>query len=91
MRRPAHPADVCLSEPRAILDDPREFGFVLGRTELEHHYLGASVVLAGSASAAGSGSGRQGSHRAGYPGRGGGLWLRMILPAGLVTWLVPSG
>jgi hypothetical protein len=21
----------------------------------------------------------------------GGLWLRMILPAGLVTWLVPSG
>ena len=28
---------------------------------------------------------------AGYPGRGGGLWLRMILPAGLVTRLVPSG
>jgi hypothetical protein len=28
---------------------------------------------------------------AGYPGRGGGLWLRMVLPVGLVTWLVPSG
>jgi hypothetical protein len=26
-----------------------------------------------------------------YPGRAGGLWLRMIFPAGLVTWLVPSG
>ncbi len=31
------------------------------------------------------------SGRAGYPARGGGLWLRIILPAGLVTWLVPSG
>jgi hypothetical protein len=29
--------------------------------------------------------------RAGYPARGGGLWLRMILPAGLRAWLVPSG
>jgi hypothetical protein len=29
--------------------------------------------------------------RAGHPGRGGALWLRMIFPAGLVTWLVPSG
>jgi hypothetical protein len=29
--------------------------------------------------------------RAAYPGRGGGLWLRMIFPAGLLTWLVPSG
>ena len=29
--------------------------------------------------------------RAGYPGRGGGLWLRMVLPSGLWTWLVPSG
>jgi hypothetical protein len=28
---------------------------------------------------------------AGYPGRGGGLWLRMVFPVGLVTWLVPSG
>jgi hypothetical protein len=28
---------------------------------------------------------------AGYPGRGGGEWLRMIFPAGLVAWLVPSG
>jgi uncharacterized protein len=28
---------------------------------------------------------------AGYPGLGGGLWLRMIFPPGLVTWLVPSG
>ena len=27
----------------------------------------------------------------GYPGWGGGLWLRMILPSGLCTWLVPSG
>ena len=27
----------------------------------------------------------------GHPGRGGGLWLRMILPVGLRTWLVPSG
>jgi hypothetical protein len=26
-----------------------------------------------------------------YPGLGGGLWLRMVFPAGLVTWLVPSG
>ena len=31
------------------------------------------------------------AHRAGYPGAGGGLWLRMIFPPGLVTWLVPSG
>ncbi len=29
--------------------------------------------------------------RVGYPGRGGGLWLRMIFPSGLWTWLVPSG
>jgi len=28
---------------------------------------------------------------AGYPGGGGGLWLRMTFPPGLVTWLVPSG
>jgi len=28
---------------------------------------------------------------AGYPGRGGGLWLWMVLPSGLVIWLVPSG
>jgi hypothetical protein len=28
--------------------------------------------------------------RAGYPGRGGGSWLRMVFPSGLVTWLVPS-
>jgi hypothetical protein len=28
--------------------------------------------------------------RAGYPGSGGGSWLRMIFPAGLLTWLVPS-
>jgi hypothetical protein len=27
----------------------------------------------------------------GYPGWGGGLWLRMIFPWGLVAWLVPSG
>jgi len=27
----------------------------------------------------------------GYPGPGGGLWLRMVFPAGLRTWLVPSG
>ena len=27
----------------------------------------------------------------GYPGRGGGPWLRMILPSGLWTWLAPSG
>jgi hypothetical protein len=26
-----------------------------------------------------------------YPGAGGGLWLRMIFPPGLFTWLVPSG
>jgi len=32
-----------------------------------------------------------GTRRAGYPGRGGGLWLRMTFPPGLVTWLVPSG
>jgi hypothetical protein len=31
------------------------------------------------------------SGRAGYPGLGGGLWLRMIFPPGLRTWLVPSG
>ena len=31
------------------------------------------------------------SGRAGYPGAGGGLWLRMTFPPGLVTWLVPSG
>ena len=29
--------------------------------------------------------------RVGHPGRGGGAWLRMVFPAGLVTWLVPSG
>jgi hypothetical protein len=29
--------------------------------------------------------------RGGYPGRGGGLWLWMTLPPGLLTWLVPSG
>src|SRR5215472_6640733 len=29
--------------------------------------------------------------RAGSPGAGGGLWLRMIVPSGRVTWLVPSG
>ena len=26
-----------------------------------------------------------------YPGAGGGPWLRMTFPPGLVTWLVPSG
>ena len=26
--------------------------------------------------------------RADYPGRGGGLWLRMIFPSGLWTWLM---
>ncbi len=29
--------------------------------------------------------------RAGHPDLDGGLWLRMILPAGLRAWLVPSG
>jgi hypothetical protein len=29
---------------------------------------------------------RLGAGRAGYPGSGGGSWLRMIFPAGLVTW-----
>ena len=31
------------------------------------------------------------SQPGGYPGAGGGLWLRMIFPPGLFTSLVPSG
>ena len=37
-----------------------------------------------------AGAGSNGGRRAGYPGRGGGLWLRMIFPAGLRARLVPS-
>ena len=29
--------------------------------------------------------------RSGQPGRAGGAWLLMVVPWGLVTWLVPSG
>ena len=39
------------------------------------------VALAGGAGGAGSPGWRW------YPGRGGGLWPRMIFPLGLVTWL----
>jgi hypothetical protein len=47
----------------------------------------SGVVVADHRKAVLVASGRRG----GYPGAGGGLWLRMIFPPGLVTWLVPSG
>ena len=85
---------------RSAVLEPAGFAF-LGQEVFAEDFRGSTVVFRGEFRVQADTPGRAGlflrvneGHAItglGYPGPGGGLWLRMIFPPGLRTWLVPSG